>query len=198
MITITRRQARRLRGIFRRSVMGIGHRGPVPPLVLRAGGAQLRAQHRYAALAVEHVEPGTSRPHEAVALPLEALADIEGRDDSPVVLEAVATDRALVRWQDHGVPLVREYTVTPLDALAPFPEAPPSWAELPGDLLDALAEAAATGSDDSTRYALNCIQLRGDTREVVATDGRQLLVHGGIAFPWPGDVLVKRSPLFAS
>src|SRR4051794_28601359 len=110
MTTITRRQARRLRAVFRRSALGIGHRGAVPPLVLRAGGAQLRAQHRYAALAVEHVEhvgPGTFGPDEAVALPLEALAEIEGRDDSPVVLEAVAPDRTVARWQDHAVPQCR-------------------------------------------------------------------------------------------
>ena len=60
MITLTRRQARCLRGVFRRSVLGIAHRGPVPPLVLRAGGAQLRAQYRYAGLAVEHADRRTS------------------------------------------------------------------------------------------------------------------------------------------
>jgi hypothetical protein len=41
MITITRRQARRLRGVFRRSVLGIAHRGIIPPLVLRAEGTKL-------------------------------------------------------------------------------------------------------------------------------------------------------------
>ncbi len=198
MITITRRQARRLRAVFRRSVLGVGHRGAVPPLVFRADGAELRAEHRYNGLAVAHAFPSPSRPAEAIAFPLDALADVEGRDDSLVVLEALAPDRTVARWQDHGVPQCREYVVPALDALAPFPEAPPSWTELPCALLDALAEAAATCADDNTRYALNCIQLRGDAREIVATDGRQLLVHGGFAFPWRGDVLVKRSPLFAN
>ena len=32
---------------------------------------------------------------------------------------------------------------------------------------------------------------------MVATDGRQLLVQGGFTFPWDGDVLVRRSPVFA-
>jgi hypothetical protein len=84
MIMLARRQARRLRGLFRRSVLGIAHRGPIPPLVLRAEGTQLRAHHRYATLAVEHVAPGTSGPPEVLALPLESLADIEGRGDAPV------------------------------------------------------------------------------------------------------------------
>ena len=88
MIMITRRQARRLRSIFRRSALGIGHRGPAPPLVLRAGGTELRAEYRYNGLAVAHVEPGAFLPREVIALPLDALADVEGGDDSPVVLEA--------------------------------------------------------------------------------------------------------------
>ena len=36
MITITRRQARRLRAVFRRHPLGITHKGPVPTLVFRA------------------------------------------------------------------------------------------------------------------------------------------------------------------
>jgi hypothetical protein len=49
MIALTRHQARRLRAVFRRSVLAISHRGIIPPLVLRAEGMQLRAQYRYAA-----------------------------------------------------------------------------------------------------------------------------------------------------
>ena len=56
----------------------------IPPLVLHAGGTQLRAQYRYATLAIEHVEPGVYLQNETIALPLEALADLEGRDDSAV------------------------------------------------------------------------------------------------------------------
>ena len=62
MITLTRNQVRRLRVAFRRSALGIAHRGLVPELVLRAEGGQLRAQHRYCDLAVEHVETGSYRP----------------------------------------------------------------------------------------------------------------------------------------
>jgi hypothetical protein len=55
MITLTRRQARSLRGVFRRSTLGIAHRGPIPPIVFTAEDGQLRARHRYNALAIEHV-----------------------------------------------------------------------------------------------------------------------------------------------
>ena len=46
MITLTRSQVRRLRSVFRRSTLGIAHRGIVPELVLRAEAGQLRALHR--------------------------------------------------------------------------------------------------------------------------------------------------------
>jgi hypothetical protein len=84
----------------------------------------------------------------------------------------------------------------PIDSFAPFPERPDSWSPCPPGLLDALAEAALTGTDDSPRYALDCIELGGATGEIIATDGRQLLVQGGFAFPWHDDVLVWRSPIF--
>jgi hypothetical protein len=57
-----------------------------------------------------------------------------------------------------------------------LPELPASWVDLQGELLDALVEASKTGVDDSPRYALNCIRLRGTSYDVGASDGHQLLV----------------------
>jgi hypothetical protein len=199
MITITRRQARGLRGIFRRSFLGISHRGIIPPLVLRAEGTQLRVQYQHKpVLAVEHVELGACQTDETIALPLDALADFEGRTESPVLLEASAPGRTVVRWEDHGIPQSRDYTIAALATTEALPDLPTSWAEVPAALLDALAEAGKTSTDDTGRYALNCIQLRGDHHEVVATDGRQLLVSGSFPFLWTGDVLVRHVPMFAS
>src|SRR6185312_15247146 len=179
MITITRCQARRLRAVFRRHVLGISHRGSIPPLVFRAENTQLRAQYRYAALAIEHVEEGDFCPAEMIALPLDALADIEGRDDSPIVLEAVRPEATVVRWEDHGIPQTREYAVPTLESLAAFPDPPEKFDTAPGELLDVLAEATRTCPESSTRYTLECIQLRGNAHEIVATDGHQLLIQGG-------------------
>jgi hypothetical protein len=76
MITMTRRKARRLRGVFRRSVLGITHRGIIPPLMFQADGMHLRAEYRYSpVLAVEHVVPCVCQENETIALPLDALAD---------------------------------------------------------------------------------------------------------------------------
>ena len=161
MITIDRRLARRLRVAFRRHVLGISRKGPIPPLVLHAEGRQLRAQYRYAELAVAYVEPGGPRQLDSVPVPLEALADFEGREDSPVEVESLETDRTVVRWRDRGIPRSREYQVTPFGRIAVFPATPADWSTLPAGMLDALAEAAGLCTDDTVRYALNCIQLRG-------------------------------------
>ena len=165
--------------------------------MLHAEGGQLRAQHRYRDLAVEHVEPGSYRPATSLAIPLDDLADFEGSKDSPVVLEAAAPDRTVVRWEDRAIPQSREYDVTPVDRVGQVPELPASWSSSPAELLTALADATETGIPDSTRYALHCVQLQGSRNQIVATDGRQLLVRTGFRFPWPGDLLIKGSPIFA-
>ena len=198
MITLTRSQVRRLRSAFRRSTLGITHRGIVPELVLRAEGGQLRAQHRYCDLAVEYLEPGNDRPASSLAIPLDALADFEGAADTPVILEAVAPDRTVVRWEDRGIPQSREYSLnTPVDRQEPMPAPPASWASNPGELVDALAEANETSTPDSTRYSLECIQLMGNRGQVVATDGRQVLVRSGYRLGWSDDLLIKARPMFA-
>ena len=135
MITITRHAARRLRAMFRRSVMGVTHRGALPPLVLHAETQQLRAQYRYHDLGIEYVEPGGHRLLDSIHVPLDALAAIEGRDDSPVVPEAAGAEKTLIRWQDHGIPQSREYAVTLFGRIERFPETPTAWTDISGDVL---------------------------------------------------------------
>jgi hypothetical protein len=196
MITLTRSQVRRLRSVFRRSALGITHRGIIPPLVLRADGAQLRAHYRYRDLAVECVEPGHDRPAATVTIPLDALADFEGPADTPVVLEPLAPDRTVVRWQDRGIPQSRDYDAIPAERTGEMPGLPTAWTTNPPELLAALADATETSTPDSKRYALECLQLQGSRDRIVATDGRQLLARTGFGFPWAEDVLIKGSPLF--
>ena len=196
MITLTRCQARDLRAVLRRRALGIAHRGELPPLIVVAEpGVGLRVRFHHPPLALDCLLPGDPRRGGPVALPLEALAELEGRDDTPVTLEAVGPGRTLARWRERGAYRSREFATTSPAARPPFPEAPDRSGECPAALLDALAEAAATTDEESTRYALGCILLRGGREgEVVATDGRQLLIQGGFPLPWEGDVLVRRTP----
>ena len=78
---------------------------------------------------------------------------------------------------------------------------PPEMELVPGAVLlglDAVAplKKGRTAARESTRYGLSLVQLRGRAGEVVATDGRCLLVQGGFPLPWPEDVLVPRVAAF--
>jgi len=53
----------------------------------------------------------------------------------------------------------------------------------------------ALAAPQATRFALNRVQLR-QGGEVVGTDGRQLLLHGGFHFPWREAVLVPAVQVF--
>jgi hypothetical protein len=53
-----------------------------------------------------------------------------------------------------------------------------------------------TTEREAIRYAVDHIQLRGKTGEIVATDGRQLLVQSGFEFPWQQNLLVPRNLVF--
>ncbi len=201
MITIARCEARRLRAVLRRSALGIAHRGPLPPITFAIEGDQLRARHRYGHLAVEHSSRCRWPSEGSVALPLDALADIEGKSDAIVALDPVAPGRVVARWTERGLPQVREYAVPEADLASPVIEPPAAWSETSAELIAALAGASETAADDDARYALGCILLRpgprGEGHQAVATDGRQFLVRGGFALPWAGEVLVRSSPIFA-
>jgi hypothetical protein len=195
MITITRRQARSLRGILRRAALGLARKGPAPLLVFQTDGAQLRARYQYDGLAIEHTIPDRQAA-DTIGVPLDALAELEGRDDSPITLEKGATDRTIAHWTDRGLPQSRTYDVSVIGSIGSMPTHPESWSPAPEGLLGALAEAALTAGETSPRYALDCIQLGGDG-SIAATDGRQVLIQKGFSFPWAGEAILRLAPLFA-
>jgi hypothetical protein len=95
------------------------------------------------------------------------------------------------------VPHARDYDPGKA-APSPFPEWPDGAAANGPELLAALGEAMRTAACDTGRYALSHVLLRGGKGEVVATDGRQLLIQGGFSFPFADEVLVPRVMLFGA
>lgn len=69
---------------------------------------------------------------------------------------------------------------------------------LAGQTWKALADGSACAATESLRYSIEKLQLRGKSGEIVATDGRQLLIQSGFRFPWKDDVLIPNTTLFAS
>src|SRR5262249_18716868 len=129
--------------------------------------------------------------------PSTVLAELEGKTDEPVALEAMGPGKGQARWPEEGEVRVIEFDTVTADSVPPFPMAPKRMHALPDDFLRALGEAGKTAPTDAHRYALNCTQLRGTKGEIVASDGRQLLMQSRFAFPWPDDILVPRLPVLA-
>jgi hypothetical protein len=193
MITLPRGLARTLRAVLRRSVVEQGHRTDWPVLVCRGGPHGLLLQASRGDVGVGyHLEGAQSTV--VVAFRSALLAEFEGKGDDPVTLEPVSPDKARVRWQEAGVPRVLDVETVDPETVAPLPAQPTRWAEQPGSFCQALLEAAGTTARASTRYSLSGVLLCGSRGQVIATDGRQLLLRGGFNLPWQEDLLVPRLP----
>jgi hypothetical protein len=134
-------------------------------------------------------------PDGSLVVPLEALAECEGKDDAPVTIQQTDPAQVELRWTSRGLPLVREFPV-PSIQLSPVPEIPKRMVPNDPSLLAALHEATQTASKEAGRFATSHILLKGKTGELVGTDGRQLLIQGGFRFPWPDEVLVSSLGVF--
>jgi hypothetical protein len=194
VITIPRSLARQVRAVFRHGAAR--PHGLPPPLVeLLARPEGLRFRLPRPEFALEHLHAGAFAA-ETLALPLEALAAFEGKSSDPVAVEAVSDDRVLARWQDGGVPQAVEYDLRGRDRQPDFPALLENFVTNPPSLLRALDDAARSTATDFVRFATHRVLLRGRTGEVVATDGKQLLVQKGFSFPWSEDLLVPRLGVF--
>jgi hypothetical protein len=194
MITITRSLARRLRAVFRRA--GIKPLGSYGPRVsFQAGLDGLRIHSLTADTAVQYLQPG-EYPREEFAVPMDLLDACRGKRDDPVMLEARTKKKIVASWLDAGIPQRAEYDAEPIKK--PFPEMPAALVDVDSAFWQALRDAAESSDPNPTRFALNNIQLRGESGLVFATDGRQIFQHGGFQFPWSEDVLIPAPAVLGS
>ena len=192
MITITRRLAQQLRSVLRRAFGNF--RGTGPAIAFIAGKEGLTVKSSFGDVAVECRLPG-DRPTETLWLPFEFLADIAGKNDAEVNLEAAGDGQVSVQWRTGNVPQIVKYdTKAPLDANK-FPVLPTAFTANPAGLLQALDAASEVTALEGVRYATDCIQLSPDGT-INATDGRQALIQSGFTFPWQDAVLVPRNKVF--
>ncbi len=195
MITITRRLAAQLRPVLRRAQTN--RRGPSPAVGFTGGKEGLIVKADCGDAIIEYRIPGTFH-EETLWLPFDLLTDCEGKKDDPVELEASGEHQVTARWQDRKGPQLISYdALTPVGAVK-FPARPTDLTANPTRLLQAMADASEIADPDNTRYALGNLQLSGSRGEIAATDGCQLLIQKGFAFPWPDDLLVPRAKFLAS
>jgi hypothetical protein len=166
-------------------------------LVLQTGPAGLCIQVSDPEVSIEYREPG-SFADERILLSANALDDFQGAHDALVELEATATaaGAGVARWDDSGVPQVREYRLVDPENVPAFPATSDSLVPVEAGFLKALHDASMTAAREDIRYALRRLQLRGTAGEIIATDGRQFLMQGGFSFPWKEDVLVTAVGIF--
>lgn len=195
MIQITRSIARQFRAVLRRSAPSGSPRSVRPALVLQAGNDGLRIRSGYADVAVELHQRG-AHSSAMLALSSAALDDFEGKQDSNVTLIQKAPSTVEARWEDGGVPQCREYAAIHADRLSAFPAEPRRFTPFDASFLKAFDAAAQTASRNHVRIAFSRLQLRGESGEIIGTDGRHLLIQRGFSFPWKESILVPALGVF--
>jgi hypothetical protein len=194
LITIPRRLAQQLRSVLRRAFGNFRGNGPAIGFIAGKGG--LIARSSFGDVAVECRLTG-DRKAQTIWLPFEFLADVAGKNDEPVELEAQGDGQVSAQWRAGNVPQIVTYESQVPPKAGQFPALPTAFTSNRTGLLQALHEASEVTDPDSTRCAIGCIQLCPDGT-INATDGRQLLIQSGFSFPWEDAVLVPRNKVFAS
>ena len=197
MIEISRALARRLRAVFQKSVPIGTSRGQRSPLSLHGSKDGLLVRSYHVEAAVGYHRPGPC-PSDEIFLPGECLDDFEGRGNDVVTQETVGPDTVRANWNEGPVPQVRDYASPGKEKPPPVPDEARKLVPVERDLFKALREASHCVARDSCRFSLGKMQLRGRKGEVVATDGKQLLLQKGFTFPWDDDVLIPTLGIFGS
>jgi hypothetical protein len=191
LFTFTRSQLRQFRAVLRKAKID-KQPGVTPKLILIAMGDRYALQVMSDTVAVE-LSVQAECSHDRIVLPLSVLNDCESRSSDPVTIRRTSDDRISMEWTDQRIPQVREYACEPTDDLPAFPNMPETLSSNQAGLWLALREAVESADPASTRYALDCLQLRGETGQIAATDGQQALAQTGFTFPWTTDVLIPAS-----
>jgi hypothetical protein len=196
MIRVPRHVIRQFRSVARKMSWPGTPKVAAPKVCFEAANSGLKLHAQSQVCAVEYELAGEQQP-DTIAVSLDSLGEIESRDDSIITLDRNARGKVVASWSDaNGSQSVRLDEACPSGAACPsFPD---SVTTLSGSPLAALADAMRVTDGKSIRYATNTVQLRGGSGEIVATDGRHLLIHSGFQLPWADDVLIERVPVFES
>ena len=143
---------------------------------LRADQHGLTIRSKSGMAAIERSVPG-EYPADDIVVPGEMLVDCEGRADQVISIERQADGDLIATWQDANVPVVMRYTPPEAAELADFPAPPEPMIDNPASLLTALRDASETAEPASIRFALDHLELCGDSGTLSATDSRQVLVQ---------------------
>ena len=192
MIQLTRKNIRAIRTTIRQS-LGITSARKAPTITFCASLTELLIQGTTKQICVVCRLPGNYQP-ECFAIPYEALSTVEGKQDD-LVSFTKRDDIVILQWNDAGIPQSVQFPVSDAMEMPPIPD---NLAIVDSRFLSAMADAVATTEKEYSRFALNCIRLRGRDGQIAATDSSQALIHTGFSFPWDDEILVAASDAFTS
>jgi hypothetical protein len=135
-------------------------------------------------------------PSAALTLTADHLAKLTGNAD--VVLARTSPTHGEARWSETGEERTIAFPVVDPDERPPFPKPAGEVVTLLPGFLAAMAEAARTTAREAVRFAFTRILFCGKTGQVVATDGKHLLIQDGFRFPWADGALVPSIPAFGA
>jgi hypothetical protein len=191
LITLTRKLARQVHDVFRR---GLPRLNPLA-VVVRTDQDGLHISAWSPEAALEYHEAG-GRASEQICIPLTALKRCASSRSEAVTVENAGSDRVVLRWNDLGIPQIAEFDSPVI--VGEYPAVREQRLPAGQRFLTALRDAIDTTDPQSSRYALNCVRLRGTSGRIDATDSRQALIQAGFNFSWDDDVLVAANPVFKS
>ena len=203
MLTIKRQILYLFKTLARRAGVKPSHQPQAPQLLLQSDttGSKLVTAARDVRL--EYAWPETSPERVSCPLGSNLLEECGAKQPDSVTLAPAGNKLIQAQWSHLGIPLRQNFEIFPEQKMpGTLRESPPSvtsaWTQMTAEFWPALAEAVTCADSESTRYALGCLQLRGKSGEINATDGRHVLQQAGFAFPWSDDLLVPASKVLGA
>lgn len=192
MIQISRRNIRTIRTMIRQT-LGITSSRRAPAVTLRNSGGVLRIQSATAKAAIEFRLESLALDPDSFSIPYQALMSCEGSQEE--LVHFVRNENEIIaQWTDSGIP--QSLTFAAGEPVDMPPET--TLTAIEPRFIAAMADAVATTSSEPTRFALDCVRLRGSDGQLAASDGSQAILETGFQFPWSETVLVPASDVFSS
>lgn len=129
-------------------------------------------------------------------IPLKALAIVAADSDEESTISEVWQGATTVQWKAGQVPISKKFDPVDETKVKLLPTDPVEWTLQPQEFLFALRETFRTTDDVSSRFAMTCVQIRGENGDIAATDGRSLYLQGGFEFPFRESLLVRPTRVF--
>ena len=194
MIQISRRNIRTIRTMIRQT-LGITSSRRAPAVTLRNpdSGGVLRIQSATAKAAIEFRLESLALDPDSFSIPYQALMSCEGSQEE-LVNFVRNKDEVIVQWTDAGIPQSLAFSAGEPVEMPPVA----TLTSIEPRFIAAMADAVETTSTESTRFALDCVRLRGSDGQLAASDGGQAILETGFHFPWSDTVLVPACDVFSS